>query len=113
MTTRLQAPIAEDGRVAVDLAGDDVLARVRVLRAAEGAVDRWLVDAVAEARAGGHSWQTIGDALGISRQAAWETFRALGRQVLDEKRRASGLSEDEAMALAVVEVNAVRRRGRR
>lgn len=30
--------------------------------------------AVAQARSRGNSWQQIGDALGMSRQAAWEKF---------------------------------------
>jgi hypothetical protein len=33
-----------------------------------------LQDAVDQARAEGASWQEVGDALGISRQAAWERF---------------------------------------
>lgn len=31
-------------------------------------------ETVAAARANGETWQTIADALGISRQAAWERF---------------------------------------
>lgn len=38
------------------------------------AARRDLDDAAARARAAGHSWQEIGDALGTSRQAAYERF---------------------------------------
>ncbi len=40
-------------------------------------VDQLTRIAVADARAGGLSWQEIGDALGITRQAAHERFRGL------------------------------------
>jgi len=37
-------------------------------------IERELRDAVARARAQGVSWEQIGKALGVSRQAAWERF---------------------------------------
>jgi biotin operon repressor len=41
------------------------------------AVNRQLQHAVKVARRQGASWQAIGEALGISRQSAWEQFRQL------------------------------------
>lgn len=38
------------------------------------AVDKLQRDLVAKARDAGRTWTEIGDALGISRQAAWERF---------------------------------------
>jgi hypothetical protein len=38
------------------------------------AVDKLQRDLVRRARAGGQTWTAIGEALGISRQAAWERF---------------------------------------
>jgi len=37
-------------------------------------LDRQLRDSVAQARKQGVSWEQIGKALGVSRQAAWERF---------------------------------------
>jgi hypothetical protein len=41
-------------------------------RAAE---EQKVIDLIAAAREAGASWQMIGDALGMSKQAAWERFR--------------------------------------
>jgi uncharacterized NAD(P)/FAD-binding protein YdhS len=38
-------------------------------------LDNALRDAVASARSRGHSWEEIADALGVSRQSAWERFQ--------------------------------------
>ena len=37
-------------------------------------LDEWQRKAVAEARAQGRTWDEIGTACGVSRQAAWERF---------------------------------------
>ena len=37
-------------------------------------LDGALRDAVVSARGRGHSWEEIGDALGVTRQTAWERF---------------------------------------
>jgi hypothetical protein len=39
--------------------------------------ERDLRAAVAVARAAGHSWELIGEALGVTRQSAWERFRSV------------------------------------
>jgi uncharacterized NAD(P)/FAD-binding protein YdhS len=38
------------------------------------ALDKLTRDAVRRARVTGHSWTQIGDALGVSKQAAWERY---------------------------------------
>jgi len=65
---------------------------------------------VAEARRSGATWDEIGSALGMSRQAAWEYFRKRARERLAETARSnSDLSEEEALELAVEEARAARR----
>lgn len=71
-------------------------------------ISEWRRDAVAKARKEGHSWAEIGEALGISKQAAWEQFNADIAEMLDNIARRSGLSEEEAMQIATEEVRAHR-----
>lgn len=54
-------------------AGDllDMLGAVRLVELQAGNARRAIVT---EARAAGHTWQELGDALGVSRQAAQERF---------------------------------------
>jgi len=69
---------------------------------------------VAAARDAGASWDQIGDALGVSRQSAWEYFAKRASEHLTAiTANNSDLSQEDAMSLAVEEVKAVRRRRRR
>ncbi len=69
---------------------------------------RW--NQIAAARDAGASWAAIGEALGVSRQSAWEYFtRRLSKQIADNVAE-SDLSEGEAMELAVEESRVARRR---
>jgi hypothetical protein len=52
-------------------------------------LDNALRDAVASARSRGHAWEEIADALGVTRQSAWERFAQ---------------SEDEERAKAIASV---------
>ena len=91
----------------------DPLEALRVLADGELELSRLRRDRVVAARAAGASWQQVGDALGISRQSAWESFTADARGALAANVAAnSSLGEDEATDLAVSEVRAVRRRHR-
>ena len=47
---------------------------VTTLAEAAGQLDAKLHDVVSWARRRGHSWAEIGEALGVSRQAAWTRF---------------------------------------
>lgn len=90
----------------------DPLAALRVLTESEHELERIRREQVIAARAAGASWQQIGDALGVSRQSAWEAFTAATRDALTINVAAnSTLAEDDALDLAVEEVRAVRRRG--
>jgi hypothetical protein len=97
--------------VAVDSLPRDPLSALRVLTESEHELDRIRRTQVIAARAAGASWQQIGDALGVTRQSAWESFTAETRNALDSNVNAnSTLDEDDAVDLAVDEVRAVRRR---
>jgi len=54
--------------------GDRPLDGIREARGLERALDKLLREQVRRARAGGCSWMEVGDALGTSKQAAWERF---------------------------------------
>jgi uncharacterized NAD(P)/FAD-binding protein YdhS len=86
------------------------LAALRVLTDSELELDRIRRKQVVAARAAGASWQQIGDALGVTRQSAWESFTAETRAALATNVDAnSDLAEADALDLAVDEVRAVRR----
>lgn len=113
MTATFKADIAEHSRIEIEInTGDDALHHVRVLHDAENCIDDWLIEAITAAREGGASWDDVGRALGVSRQAAWEAFRDRLRPALEHSRQSSGLTDEEALALAVEETRAVRRRRR-
>jgi uncharacterized NAD(P)/FAD-binding protein YdhS len=91
----------------------DPLVALRVLADSEAEIDRIRRERVRAARAAGASWQQIGDALGVSRQSAWESYTADARAVLSRNVDANeSLDETGAMELAVDEVRSVRRRRR-
>lgn len=52
----------------------DGITRLRNLQSLLGHVASLIDEAVGVARADGRTWEEIGDALGISKQAAWERF---------------------------------------
>lgn len=92
---------------------EDPLVALRVLADSEVEIDRIRRDRVRAARAAGASWQQIGDALGISRQSAWESYTADVRTALSRNVDANeSLDEAGAVELAVDEVRSVRRRRR-
>lgn len=88
------------------------LEALREVSRSEAELDELRWEQMAAARDAGASWASIGGALGISRQSAWEYFTRRLRSSLSESAAASGLSEDEAMDLAVEEVRAARRERR-
>ena len=65
---------------------------------------------IAAARDAGASWAAIGEALGVSRQSAWEYFTRRVRHEIAANAAESDLAEDEAMKMAVEEVRVERRR---
>jgi len=86
---------------------------LRELARTEAELDDIRRHQVAEARRAGATWDQIGDALGTSRQGAWEYFAKRAQDRLAESAAANAdLSEEEAMELAVEEMRAVRRERR-
>jgi len=101
MTTRLDAERDDEQmRVAVELGSVDPLGQLRGLRAADRQLDLWQRDTIARARQQGASWSQIGEALGVSKQAAWKLYNDDVRGLLVEVRQRSRLSDDEAQRLA-------------
>ena len=89
----------------------DPLSALRVLTESEHELDRIRRTQVIAARAAGASWQQIGDALGVTRQSASESFTAETRAALRSTVDVNTtLGEDDAVDLAVDDVRAVRRR---
>ena len=84
---------------------------LRALASGQVELDRLRRAYVAEARRVGISWAQIGEALGMTRQSAWEYFTRDARAAIEATAQASAeIGEDEALALAVEETRAVRRR---
>ena len=100
------------GVIAADALSTDPLEALRELARSEPELERLRRDRVLAARAAGATWEQVGNALGISRQSAWEYFTARIREQLADNANTE-LSEDEVMQMAVDEVRSVRRRRRR
>ena len=100
--------------IAADALSADPLEALRELARSEPELERLRRDKVLAARTAGATWEQVGDALGMSRQSAWEYFTARIREQLADNVNANAeLSEDEAMHMAIDEVRSVRRRRRR
>ena len=85
------------------------LEALRQVARSEAELDELRWNQIAAARDAGASWAAIGEALGVSRQSAWEYFTRRVRDDLTASVAHSGLTEGEAMELAVEEVRASRR----
>jgi hypothetical protein len=70
--------------------------------------------AIEAAREAGATWEQVGAALGMSRQAAWEYYsRSVRAKLADSAIEGTEMSDDEAMDLSVGEVRIARRDRRR
>jgi hypothetical protein len=78
------------------LSDEDLLAEMVRAHAAHDNVDRAVAHHVAALRARGVSWARIGEALGITRQSAWERYS--GEEYLPRLRRARLWPVDESPA---------------
>jgi uncharacterized membrane protein len=67
---------------------DDALASLRGARDLKDALQRFEAHLARRALANGETWETIGAALGTSRQAAWERLRrAIAAEIESDKSR--------------------------
>jgi len=84
----VRTTIAESGRQASGEPGD-LLAGMEQLAAIAERVDWALLSLVGEARAQRVSWSRIGQALGVSKQAAQQRFAGYVREALERARGAT------------------------
>ena len=66
---------------------DESLAALAAMASLREAVSRWEAALARDALANGASWTTIGQALGTSRQAAWERLRPGIAAAIEADRR--------------------------
>ncbi len=90
----------EQMRVEVELGSTEPLGQLRGLRAVDRQLDVWQREAIARARQRGASWSDIGEALGVTKQAAWQLYNDDIREMLADVRPRSGLSDEEVQQLA-------------
>lgn len=62
----------------------DPLERLTTCRAVAHIAGEWIDVLVQEAREAGHTWDAIGDALGVTRQAAWQSYARAAAVPTDE-----------------------------
>ncbi len=109
MSTRLDAERREEQvRFEIELGSSDPIDQLRGLRAADRQLDVWRRQAITRAREQGASWSQIGEALGVTKQAAWALYNVGVREALDSARERSGLTDEQAQRLAEEERDALR-----
>lgn len=86
-----------DASRALEEASDSLVAVV-ASRRLRSTLERWERQLVGQACAGGRSWDAVGHALGLSRQAAWEKYRRQGGS--DGPRRLEAARERQRAQLA-------------
>ena len=91
----------------------DPLDALRALARFDTELSRLRRETIETARRSGATWDQIGAALGMSRQAAWEYYTRSIRARLEASTATSDLTDEEAEQLAVDEVKAARRQRRR
>ena len=91
--------------------GSSPLDDLRELKKVEAEIDQVRCDLVRDARNNGATWEQVAQALGMTKQSAWEFFTERFRIELSHRvEKNTDLSEDAAMQLAVEETRVVRRR---
>ena len=99
------------GAIVTDALPADPLDALRELARGEAELDRLRRARVQAARATGATWEQIGEALGMSRQSAWELLTRDTRTAIARNAEANEeLRQEKATGLAVAEVRAARRR---
>ena len=96
--------------IIADALPSNPLDALRELAQGEAQLDRLRRASMSAARAGGATWEQIGEALGMTRQSAWEYFSRDARSALARNvARNEQLTESEVLDAAVEEVRASRR----
>lgn len=90
-----------------------VVAEIKRLAREEQQLNTRLVAVVRRARRQQVAWNAIAEALGVSKQAAWEYFARRYRVEIAHRSKRPDLSESDALNLAVRETKIVRRGQRR
>lgn len=90
-----------------------VVAELKQLAREERQLNLRLVATVRRARQQHIAWNAIADALGVSKQAAWEYFARRYRVEIAHRSKRPVVSESDALNLAVRETKIVRRGRRR
>ena len=99
--------------IALDQLPTDPLDALRELARFDTELGRLRRETIEAARRAGATWEQVGAALGMSRQAAWEYYTRSVRARLDALTAVSDLTDEDAEQLAVDEVKAARRQRRR
>lgn len=86
-------PPALDDAWQLALGHADPLIALAAAHAVRAHLGNWEAKLVAEAIASGVTWEMVGEAMGVSRQAAWERFRA---RAADSTKRGGSHSTYEA-----------------
>jgi hypothetical protein len=76
-------------------AGADPLSALQATRAVKDGLGAWEAHLARKALAAGETWESIGAALGISRQAAWERLRSRIAEEIESDRRRVRAKRDE------------------
>ena len=103
-----QGTMTDVSLIAADALPAEPLDALREVSRSEVQLDELRWNQIASAREAGASWAAIGEALGVSRQSAWEYFTRRVSTDLAANVESLDLSDDEAMDLAVEEVRTVR-----
>lgn len=77
--------LTEAWRLALD--PSDPMAALAAVSAVRAALPAWEATLARQALADGASWARIGEALGTSRQAAWERLRPLIKTMIEADKR--------------------------
>ena len=109
MSTRLDAERHDaQVRVEIELGSSDPLDQLRGLRATDRQHDLRQRQTITRAREQGSSWAQIGDALGVTKQAAWALYNEGVRDALEAMRQRTRLTDQQPQQLTDEERDTVR-----
>lgn len=74
MTSKVPFTVNFEMNVQGDWKADPLRLISEVKSCTDGLVENLIEEAVRTAREQGHTWEEVGQALGVSRQAAWQRF---------------------------------------